>query len=250
MPIIFELYLRPKIIKMKNVILLGLFILFLVVAQFAQAQTIDEVINKHIEAMGGKEKIGKIQNIVMEGTLNYQGNDILIQTTTVHNKLNRQNISVAGMTGFDLLTDKEGWSYMPFFGMTKPEPKTAEEIAQNKADMDLAGPLVDYASKGHKVELVGKEMIEGKNCYKVKLNLAGGKELIMFIDAETNLIKRTIDKRTVNGQVSDLQTDFADYKDVEGVKMPFSLTQQFGTVFINSIKVNQVIPDSAYKHEM
>lgn len=235
---------------MKNLIIFGFFILLLVFTQFAQGQTVDEVISKHIAALGGKENLNKINNLVMEGSLNYQGVDIGIVITTVHNKLNRQDISVNGMQGFDMLTDKEGWSYMPFMGMQKPEQKSAEEVMQNKADMDLAGPLVDYVVKGHKVELMGKESVEGKSCYKLKVNLAGGKVLIVYIDVESNLISRTIDKRKVNGQDVDLQTDLADYKDVEGVKMAYSITQQYGTTYISSIKVNQTIPESAYKHDM
>lgn len=235
---------------MKNLMLLGLLIVFLVLVQSARAQTVDEVISKHIEAVGGKENIAKIQNVVMEGSLNYQGAEIAIATITVHNKLNRQDISVNGMNGFDMMTEKEGWSYMPFMGMQKPEPKTAQEVMENKADMDVAGPLVDYIAKGHKAELMGKETIDGKNTHKIKLDLAGGKVLIVFIDAETNMIVRTIDKRKVNGQDVDLQTDLADYKEVEGVKMAFSITQQYGTTYISSIKVNQVIPESAYKHDM
>ena len=235
---------------MKNLIIFGFFILILVFAQFAQGQTVDEVINKHIEAMGGRENLSKIKNIVMEGSLNYQGTDIGIVITTVNNKLNRQDITVNGMQGFDMLTEKEGWAYMPFMGMQKPEPKTPEEVKENQADMDLAGPLVDYVAKGHKVELTGKEVVDGKNCYKIKLNLAGGKVLILYVDVVSNLINRTIDKRKVNGQEIDLQTDLADYKEVEGVKMAYSITQQYGTTYISSIKVNQTIPDSVYKHDM
>ena len=235
---------------MKNLIIFGFFILILVFAQFAQGQTVDEVINKHIQALGGKENLSKIQNIVMEGSLNYQGAEIGIVITTVNNKLNRQDITVNGMQGFDMLTDKEGWAYMPFMGMQKPEPKTSTEVMENKADMDLAGPLVDYVAKGHKAELMGKEDVDGKNCYKIKLNLAGGKVLFLYINVESNLISRTIDKRKVNGQEIDLQTDLADYKDVEGVKMAYSITQQYGTTYITSIKVNQTIPENAYKHDM
>ena len=60
---------------MKNLIIFGFFILILVFAQFAQGQTVDEVLNKHVEALGGKENLSKIKNIVMEGSLNYQGAD-------------------------------------------------------------------------------------------------------------------------------------------------------------------------------
>ena len=235
---------------MKNLIIFGIFILLLVCAQFAQAQTVDEVINKHVAALGGKEKLSKIQNVVMEGNLSVQGTEISLNLTQVNNKLNRQDINAMGMHGFDMMTATEGWQYMPFQGMQKPEPKTADEVKESQSDLDIAGPLVDYAAKGHKMELVGKEDVDGTECYKIKASLAGGKQLTLFIDPASSMIIRTKEKRKMNGQEMDLQTDFSDYKDVEGVKMPYSITQQFGTVLITSIKVNQTIPDSAFKHDM
>jgi hypothetical protein len=235
---------------MKNLIIFTLFVSMLVLAQFAQGQTVDEVINKHIDALGGKDKLSKIQNTVMEGSLNYQGAEIALTLTQVHNKLNRQDINVNGMHGFDMLTDKEGWAYMPFMGQQKPEAKPAEEVKLNQADLDIAGPLVDYVAKGHKAELIGKETIDGKLCYHIKMTLASGKIVNFFIDAASNLITRVTDKRNMNGQEIDMQTDLADYKDVEGVKMAYSITQQYGTTYITSIKVNQTIPESAFKHDM
>ena len=235
---------------MKNLIVFGLFIMALIVVQFAQAQTVDDVINKHIAALGGKENLKKIQNVVMVGSLTVQGAEISLTLTQVNNKLARQDISAMGMNGFDFLTDKEGWSYMPFQGMQKPEPKTADEVKESQSDLDVAGLLVDYAAKGHKVELLGKEDVEGTECYKIKVLLAGGKEQTFFIDPVSNMIVRQKEKRVFNGQESEMTTDFSDYKDVEGVKMPFSITQQFGTVLISSIKINQVIADNLYKHDI
>lgn len=235
---------------MKNLIVFGMFIMFLVFAQFAQAQTVDEVINKHVEAIGGKGNWSKIQNVVMEGSLTIQGTEISVISTQVHNKLNRQDINAMGMQGFDMMTPSEGWVYMPFQGMQKPEPKTADEIKESQSDLDVAGPLVDYAAKGHKVELVGKEDVDGTECYKINATLASGKTVTFFIDPVSYMIIRVKEKRKMNGQEAELQTDLSDYKEIEGVKMPYSITQQFGTVLISSIKVNQAIPESAFKHDM
>ena len=235
---------------MKNLIIFGFFILALVFAQFAQAQTVDDVINKHISALGGKEKLNKIQNVVMEGSLNFNGTEIGLTMTQVNKKLTRQDINVNGMVGFDMMTDKDGWKYMPFQGMQKPEPKTADEVKESQSDLDIAGPLVDYAAKGHKVELLGKEDVEGTECYKIKAILAGGKEMTFFIDPASSLIIRTKSKEKVNGQETDVQTDLSDYKVVEGVKMPYSIAVGFGTILISNIKVNQTIPESTYKHDM
>lgn len=235
---------------MKNLIVFAMMVMALVFVQFAQAQTVDEVIDKHIAALGGKENLNKIQNVISEGSLSVQGIEIGVTVTQVNNKLARQDIFVNGMTGFDMLTDKEGWTYMPFNGMQKPEPKTADDVKEGLSDLDIAGPLVDYAAKGNKVELLGKEDVDGTECYKLKVTLASGKDETYFIDPATNMIIRTKKMQKANGQEVEVQSDFSDYRDVEGVKMPYSIGLPFGTLLITSIKVNQTIPESAYKHDM
>lgn len=235
---------------MKNLIVFAMLILALVFAQFAQAQTVDDVINKHVTAIGGKENLGKIQNVISEGSLNVQGADIGLTLTRVNNKLVRQDISAMGMTGFDMHTDKEGWTYMPFQGQQKPEPKTADDVKEGLNDLDISGPLVDYAAKGNKVELVGKEDVDGTECYKLKVTLANGKDETFYIDPASSMILRIKKMQKANGQENEVQTDYSDYRDVEGVKMPFSIGLPFGTLLITSIKVNQTIPESAYKHDM
>lgn len=235
---------------MKNLIVFAMMVMALVFAQFAQAQTVDDVINKHIAALGGKENLSKLQNVITEGSLSVQGVEIGVTLTQVNNKLARQDISVNGMTGFDMLTDKEGWTYMPFNGMQKPEPKTADDVKEGLSDLDIAGPLVDYAAKGNKVELLGKEDVDGTECFKLKVTLASDKDETYFIDPATNMIIRTKKMQKANGQETEVQSDFSDYRDVEGVKMPYSIGLPFGTLLITSIKVNQTIPESAYKHDM
>lgn len=235
---------------MKNLIIFSVFVLLLVFAQFAQAQTVDEVINKHVEALGGKVNLDKIQNIISLGTMNTQGAEVAITSTSVNNKLTRQDISVMGMVGFDMMTEKEGWTYMPFLGMSQPEAKSGDEVKENQKDLDIAGPLVDYEAKGHKAELLGKETVSGIESYKIKLTTAGGKTITYYLDQKTHLITRSTETRNVNGQETEIRLEFADYKEVDGVKMAHSITNEYGTMYISSVKVNQPIPDSAYKHDM
>ena len=186
----------------------------------------------------------------MEGTLNIQGNDIALTFTRVNKKLIRQDITAMGMNGFDMTTDKEGWKYLPFQGMQKPEPKSEDEVKKAQNGLDIGGPFLDYVAKGNKVELQGKEDVEGAASHKLKVIFPSGKEIIYFINIATGMINRTKETRKVNGEETELVTDYSDYKDVEGVKFPFTITQQIGTVSISGIKVNQTIPDSAFKHDM
>lgn len=211
--------------------------------------TADDIINKHIAALGGKDKLDKLQTVIMDGSLTVQGADISVTVTLVNKKLMRQDISAMGMTGYDLMTDKEGWTFMPFQGMQKPEPKTADDVKEAQSELDITGSLYNYAAKGNKVELLGTEDVEGTSCNKLKVTLASGKEETYFLDIKSDMIVRVKEKKKINGQEIELSIDFSDYRDVDGLKMPFSMTQPFGTINFSSIKINQTIDDKLYKHE-
>ena len=58
---------------MKNLVLFGIFVLFLVAIQFAGGQTVDEIIKKHIRAKGGFDKLNAIQSIYFEGLITMMG---------------------------------------------------------------------------------------------------------------------------------------------------------------------------------
>lgn len=234
---------------MKNLNVFSMLVLALGFAQFAQAQTVDEVINKYIAAVGGKENLSKIQNVISEGTFNVRGTDIGFTMTTVNNKLSRQDISVMGTNGFFMVTDKEGWTYMPSQGMEEPEPMTSDQLEEGFSELDIAGPLVGYAAKGNKVELLGKEAVNGTECYKIKVTPAKGKEQTFFIDSVSSMIVRSKKMGNANGDEVEVQADYSDYRNVEGVKMSYKMDLPEGTLLFKSIKVNQPIPESAYKHD-
>ena len=228
-------------------LLLAASAMFLMAASFAQ--TAEEIVAKHIDAVGGKDKIEKIQNLVMVGSLTVQGASVSVTTTAVQGKLQRQDISVMGMANFVLMTDKEGWTYMPIQGQQKPEPSTPEDVKESLPDLDLF-PLYNYAAKGSKIESLGKEDVEGTECFKLKVTFSTGKDETIFIDPTSYMIVREKTKKKANGQEMEITTDLSDYKDVEGVKLPFSIGAQFGTLIITSIKANQTIDEKIYSHEV
>ena len=73
--------------------------LLLATTFIAKAQTADEIIAKHIEAIGGAENWKKVNSIKMEGTMQVQGAEVAVTQTVLHGKGSRQDISVMGMNG-------------------------------------------------------------------------------------------------------------------------------------------------------
>ena len=113
---------------MKSIKLLTLAIAGLFITSFSFAQTADEVINKHIEAIGGKENWKKITSMRSEATLSTQGIDIPVVISQVHNKAVKQEFTVMGMSGYSIISVDGGWNFNPMQGQSKPEPMTQDEL--------------------------------------------------------------------------------------------------------------------------
>src|SRR5437868_15046000 len=107
---------------MKQVKKIFLSLLLLVSVHGLKAQTVDEVVDKFIAAIGGTEKVMALSSIKMDGTLNTQGFDVGIIVTVLNGKGARTDISVPGMSeGYRIVTPTKGWNYLPFQGQTSPE---------------------------------------------------------------------------------------------------------------------------------
>jgi outer membrane lipoprotein-sorting protein len=221
----------------------------LLVALFAATgftQTADEIIQKHLQAIGGADAWKKVNTMSMEGTMNVMGNNLVVKVTQVHMKGSRQDISVAGMNNYSLNTPSYGYNYWPVQGQTKPEPMTPEDVKESLDDLDLQGNFVDYAAKGHTVEYLGTEDIEGTECHKIKLTRKNSGPQTVYIDPSSYYIVRAVTKRKSNGQEMDMKTDLSDYREVNGVKVPFSITQAFGTLIMTSVKINEPVDETLF----
>src|SRR5688572_12265575 len=99
--------------------ILTLLAIFFVFAVASFAQTVDEVISKHIEAIGGKDAWKKVSSLKIDGILNVQGTDVNISLVQLHGKGMRQDVTVQGMSGYQIVTPTKGWTFMPFQGQTE-----------------------------------------------------------------------------------------------------------------------------------
>lgn len=206
---------------------------------FAQDLTADQIVNKYIDAIGGKAAWSKINSIVMTGSVKVQGAELAVTSTTVDKKGMRQEFTVNGMTGYQIITPDSGWNFSPFQGQKIPEPITVDDLKQGQDQLDIQGNLIDYAAKGHTIELLGKDDVDGVEAYKIKETLKSGKEETIFIDPQTFLIIRDIVKQKANGKETETKTDLSNYQKLpEGIVIPMSIKLPFGELTITDVKVN------------
>jgi len=212
------------------------------------AQTAEEIVAKHIEAIGGAAAWKKVNSLYYEGKITVQGAEVNVTLTAVNGKGVRQNISFGGMTGYQIVTPTAGWNFMPFQGQAAPEAMTADQLKESADDLDVQGKLVDYKSKGHTVEYLGKDDVEGTECFKLKITSKAGNVETVFIDPKSYYVVRSVAKRTANGQESDVPTDLSNYQKLpEGIVVPFSIKLSDGELVISKAEVNKKIEESVFK---
>ncbi len=120
--------------------------------QFVNGQSVDDIIDQYITARGGKDKLASIQSVYFEGTRQMTGNEVDVKITKVDGKLSRMEFSVGGNNGYAIVTPDKGWTYIPMMSDKVNEmPEARLKSAQDQ--MDIAGPLVNYAAKGYKAIL-------------------------------------------------------------------------------------------------
>ena len=238
---------------MKNIVLLVVFVLGIVFMQFVQAQTVDDIINKYVDARGGNDKLKAINSVYMEGSRQMMGNEVLVKVTMVQGKLFRTDFEMGGTTGYTIVTPTEGWSFIPMQS-PKVESIPADRLKTMQGQLDIAGPLLDYAAKGNKAELEGKETIDGKDAYKIKMTLSTGKDVTYYIDTKTNLLiqSRQMSAARGNNPPQEIITNYSDYKVFDGIMFPQTIANpgggmMAGSTTFDTIVVNKPIDESQYK---
>lgn len=229
---------------MKNIILFGTLILLLVFVQFAHAQTADDVVNKYIDALGGKEKLSSLKSVRFTGNMSIQGNDIAITVTKLHMKGMRMDISVMGTENYQIVTPGKGISFMPVQGMASPTDMPEEQAKAAQSQLDVQGALLDYKDKGTSVELLGTDGSD----FKLKATYKNGISTTYFIGQKDYRLNKTVSKRTFNGEEMEIETTYSNYKQVDGFWFPFTVTSSVqGETNYDKIETNIPVDESIFK---
>jgi hypothetical protein len=193
----------------------------------AQAQDVGQIIDKNIAARGGLAAWHSVQTLTLEGTMEGGGKDnhalpFVMKMKRAHKS--RLEITFNDQTSVQVYDGNQGWKVRPFLNRNEVEPFTTAETAAAAGTDELDGPLMDYAAKGTKIALVGKDTVEGKSAYKLKLTLKDGKQRNLWIDANSFLeLKTDGEPRILDGKPHAVSVYYRDYKPEHGLMMPHVL---------------------------
>jgi hypothetical protein len=223
-----------------------------VLAAPAAAQTVDELIAKSYEARGGLDKLKAIQAIRMAGKMSMGPMELPIVIEMKRPSSFRADITVQGTAAVQAYDGTTAWGISPM-GTGQPEPMPAEAAKEMADQADLDGPLVDYKAKGHQVELVGKEKVEGSEAYKLKITKKDGGVEYHFLDADSYLPVRVEAKRTIRGTEIEGESTLGDYKESGGFLWPHSVQNgakgrpEKQSLVVDKIEINPTIDDARFR---
>jgi hypothetical protein len=219
------------------------------------AQTVDEIINKHIDAIGGMEKLNSIKTLKLTGTSGFGSMEFPFTMTYKLPNAVLLESTIQEMTmkqGYDGTT---AWMINPFMGNKDPQKMNEEQTKGTKQEADFEGQLVNYKEKGNTIELAGKEDMEGTDTYKLKLTNKDGDITYYYLDATSYLILKESSKRKVKEKEINADTYYGDYKSEDGLLMAHSIEVkadmgQMGNsqkIKIEKVEFNIPVEDSIFK---
>jgi hypothetical protein len=223
------------------------------------AQTADEIIEKHIAATGGRAALSKVTSRVTTGVIaiitpigELKG-DIELYQKTPNKTRTLVKLDMSGIGGGQMVNDQR------FDGTTGHIIDTVQgnrEISGEQLEAMKNGgfptPLLRYKDTGTTAVLNGREKVGDRDAFAIQLTPKAGPAIRAFIDAESFMLVKTI--ITVNvpqlGGPIDQVVEFSDFRDVDGVKIPFVTKStnpvQTITSSVKDVKHNVEIDDSLF----
>jgi outer membrane lipoprotein-sorting protein len=227
-------------------------ILFALVSGTAHSQTTaEEVVARNLSAKGGIERLKALTSARITGKIVAQGREVPMTVWSKRPNLMRRQFLVDNqkvISGFDGTTL---WAINPGMG-GQPQEVTGPqaEVAREEAEFDNV--FLDYKAKGHSVELVGAETLNGRTVHHLKLTRKNGMVQHYYIDVESNLEVRLVTHINQGGLKAEIATDFSDHRQVDGLTVPFTMRQSMnGTpgqqVVLETIEFNVPIDDTLFR---
>jgi len=207
---------------------LAFLILSLVVALPVAAQSADDVLAKYFVARGGLEKIKAVQSERVTGTISFgpgaEGPFIVERARTL--KMHMEFNLNGGVIIRTYDGKSAGWTYNSFTPNTSVQPMSPADLRNIFEEADFDGPFVDYKSKGNQIEFAGKEDVEEKPAFKLKLTNRDGEVSYFFFDASTHLLLKWQGTRKLGDKDVPWISFFRDFREVNALKYPFLIESQ------------------------
>ena len=239
---------------LKSILFLSLLVFLAYQCDTQKTLTVDDIIQKNIEARGGEKNWAKLENLTMDGIYVSFSEPGPFKIWRQRPDLYRFDSTRIKKFVVHVYDGQKAWWINPLMGPPFEKP----QIISSKNNLDKVTlrerffePVFwNYANKSRQVALEGKEIFDDKDCYKLKVTLEDSTIEFWYIDAESFLEVGMTGDTYDFGMKNSLETFFGNYEDVDGFKFPFLIESEYGTRYrsmeIENIEINTEIEPSVF----
>ncbi|GAB3759255.1 LolA-like protein [Spirosoma pomorum] len=203
---------------MKNQFITLLAMMVLPVLTFAQSA--DEIISKHVAAIGGADKIAAVKTMQYDQTMSVQGMELTSKTVYIVGKSVRNDVSVMGQQITNVIDGDKGWIINPMQGGNAQDlPVDALKSAKSATEPSIFH-LAYLKDNKFPYELTGKEKYKGKDAFALKVSRPEG-IFNYYIDATTYQLLGSKGSVSTQGRQVETTSTYSDYKVVDGISVPY-----------------------------
>jgi predicted Zn-dependent peptidase len=211
--------------------------------------TLQSVLDNYIKAVGGKEKIEKINSFESIGKMN-MGPMALDMTTKMKDK--SKLLLTVKMNGMEMVKQvfdgQKGVSMQ--MGQKQEMDEASAEDAKMQTDMLLE---LHYAQYGIAAELKGIDIYNGEDVYVVETKTKSGKVSTDYYSVKSGLKLRSVTVSKEGDETVTAETKYLEYGEKDGVKYPSKITQSAGPqnfeIVVNTMNFNVKVDDKDFAVE-
>ncbi|MBW2257372.1 MAG: DUF620 domain-containing protein, partial [Deltaproteobacteria bacterium] len=161
-----------------------------------EAYIVNQLVERNVAARGGEAAWENVETLRFAGTMEI-GQGLHVPYVLEQKRPNKMCLEYEfdGATAAQCSDGEHGWKRAPFGGQDEQEPMTEDELREAVDGADPRGLLIDYRARGHDIELIGEERLDGRDVNVLKVTLPSGAEREVYLDAESALELKVVSKR-------------------------------------------------------
>lgn len=229
----------------------------------AQTPSLDDVIARHVQAIGGRDKLASLKTLTKKGTYVYNGLEFPMVAHHARDAKSREEIAGLshwatkprpGVTVVRAVDGQRAWMSGHERAM-EPTLLNEEETSDAVLIADFDGPLLGSPGDGVVMELLGRVTDEGQDLFQIRVTRASGAAEDVYVGSADYLIKRRdlTAKKAAGGRGGFQKPQvihYDDYRLVGGVRLPFSIQIDellFSREYrFDSMEANPVLADTLF----
>ena len=221
----------------------------------AQSPTAAEILEKMIEANGGREALAAIKDMTITGEMEMVSMGMAGTMTMYHKEpgMLRQDMEIMGMAMTQAFDGEMAWYTNPQTQMAEEAPPEMGEYSKRGALEMGNSLLLDPEKFGITYNAKGKETIEGREYFVLERAFADGVTTTLYVDSQTFYVyKQTQLSLDMMGGEVEQDIFFADYKEMDGIPYPTTMTieqggETFAIISVTAVTFNSGLEDSLFK---